>query len=260
MRFGGQTDRFIHRFGPLVHLAAVLVLYALAATALGLAISFGIAFGGAWREAWPVQAGWLRWLVDAVAIGLAFFAAGLSLLVIVPIYNALLPTRVRPYKGGYFSVASVPWALHNGLFYIVRFTFLPFITLTPFGPWFLRGMGMRIGKRAFINTDFISDPCMISVGDDAVIGGSVHLFAHHGGGRHLSIAPVVIGARATIGQSAIVMGDVVVGEGAVVLAHAVLLPGSRVGPGETWGGAPARPLSARTLERLKVLREGRRPA
>jgi acetyltransferase-like isoleucine patch superfamily enzyme len=42
---------------------------------------------------------------------------------------------------------------------------------------------------------------MIAIGDDAVIGGSVRLFAHYAGGGHLNIAPVVIGARATIGEN-----------------------------------------------------------
>jgi len=175
---------------------------------------------------------------------------------VVPVYNAVLPTRVVPYHGTYFSIASLPWCLHNGLFYLVRYTFLPFVTLTPFGPWFLRAMGMRIGRRAFINTELISDPCLIRIGDDAVIGGAVHLFAHYGGGGHLTIAPVVIGDRATIGLGATVMGDVVIGADATLLPHSVLLPGSRVGAGETWGGVPARPLSERARDRLKALRAG----
>lgn len=148
----------------------------------------------------------------------------------------------------------MPWCLHNGLFYVARYTFLPFVTLTPFGPWFLRAMGMHVGRRAFINTELISDPRLLWIGDDAVIGGGVHLFAHYGGGGHLTIARVRIGARATIGQGATVMGDVEVGEDATVLPHAVLLPGSRVPAGATWGGVPARPISPRALERLRRAR------
>ena len=102
------------------------------------------------------------------------------------------------------------------------------LTLTPFGTWFLRAMGMRMGRRPRITTEFISDPCMITLGDDVAIGGSAHLFCHYGGAGHLVIAPLVIGSRATIGLKATVMGDVVVGEDATVLAHSVLLPGTRV--------------------------------
>ena len=250
----GLVDRFIRRFGRATHLMAVMALYALAATALGLSIGIALWFLSVWN-AWvpPLGSDW-HWPVLGVGYGMAFFIAGFALLVVVPIYNFVLPTRVKPYRGGYFTIASLPWCLHNGLFYLVRYTFLPFVTLTPFGPWFLRAMGMQIGRRAFINTELISDPCLIRIGDDAVIGGAVHLFAHYGGGGHLTIAPVSIGDRATIGLGATVMGDVEVGPDATILPHSVLLPGSRVGAGETWGGVPARPLSEATQQHLKRLR------
>jgi acetyltransferase-like isoleucine patch superfamily enzyme len=101
-------------------------------------------------------------------------------------------------------------------------------------------MGMKIGRHAFINTQYISYPQLLTLGDDVALGGSVRIFAHYGGAGNLVIAPVVIERRATIGLGATVMGDVMVGEGATVLPHSVLLPGSRGGAGETWGGVPAR--------------------
>ena len=65
---------------------------------------------------------------------------------------------------------------------------------------------------------------MITLGDDVVIGGSATLFCHYGGAGRLVIAPIVVGDRATIGEKATIMGDVIVGEGATVLAHSVLVP------------------------------------
>ena len=247
----GALDRFIRRFGAFSHLVAVLVMYALVAVVAGLALAPALAFidaGWSWGAGFG---GWQKWLVVVIGIGLAFFVAGFSLLLVVPILNFVLPTRIKAFEGGYFSIASVPWFLHNGLFYLVRYTFLPYVTLTPFGRWFLRAMGMRLGERVFINTEFISDPRLITLGDDVVIGGSVHLFAHYGGGGHLVIAPTVVGARATIGQEATLMGDVQVGEGATVLPHSVLLPGSRVGAGEVWGGVPARRIQREEFEQYK---------
>ena len=79
----------------------------------------------------------------------------------------------------------------------------------------------------------------------------MRIFAHYGGGGNFVIAPVVIGARATIGLGATIMGDVLVGEGAIVLPHSVLLPGSRVGAGETWGGVPARRIERDEMDRFK---------
>ena len=254
----GVVDRFIRRSGPLAHVLALLAMYALAALLYGLALAPAL-----WLVAKVaqdgVQLGAWRWPLLGCALGGGFFLAGFALMALVAVANRLLPTRVRTFHGTYFTIAALPWFLHNGLFYLVRYTFLPFVTLTPFGRGFLRAMGMRIGERAFINTEFISDPCLIELGDDVVIGGSVHLFAHYGGGGHLSIVPVRIGHRVTIGQKSMVMGDVQIGDDAVVLPHSVLLPGSRVGAGETWGGVPARPIPRAELDRIKAeIRGGNR--
>jgi acetyltransferase-like isoleucine patch superfamily enzyme len=48
----------------------------------------------------------------------------------------------------------------------------------------------------------------------------------------------------TIGTTAVVMSDVIIGDGAIVSAGAVVTKGSRIGAGEVWGGMPARRLKA----------------
>jgi acetyltransferase-like isoleucine patch superfamily enzyme len=253
-------DRLLRRFARVSYFLAVLALYAVASTALGLAFAPALwAFDhlAHWSARLP---GPLLYLGVATSAALCFFLAGLTLLVVVPAYNRVLPTRVHPFKGGYYSIHVLPWFIHNGLFYLVRYTFLPFVTLTPFGIWFLKAMGMKIGRHAFVNTEYISDPQLITLGDDAAIGGSVRIFAHYGGGGNFVIAPVVIGARATIGLGATIMGDVFVGDGAIVLPHSVLLPGSRVGPGETWGGVPARRIEREEMDRHREGIRGKRTA
>jgi len=247
------VDRFVRRFNTVSHLAAVVLLYAIGASAVGFALVPAVWLVRHWAPPLWQTAGWPHLLALAMLVAVAAFLSGFALLIVVPIYNAVLPTRLRPFRGGYFTAAAIPWYLHNGLFYLVRFTVLPFVTLTPLGIWFLRAMGMRMGRRPRILTEFISDPCMITLGDDVAIGGSAHVFCHFGGAGHLVIAPVIIGSRATIGLKASVMGDVVVGEDATILAHSVLLPGTRVGPGELWGGVPARPIEPAEWERYKSL-------
>jgi len=248
----GPLDRLTRRFSRAAYVIVVLGIYVLASTALGFAIAPALwCFSriAAWSASLPPL---LHWFALGTGLALCFFLFGFALLVVVPIYNWVLPTRVRPFKGGYYTLQAAPWFLHNGLFYLVRYTFLPFVTLTPFGVWFLQAMGMKVGRHAFINTEYISDPQLITLGDDVAIGGSVRMFAHYGGGGNLVISSVVIEDRATIGLAATVMGDVRVGAGATVLAHSVLMPGSRVGPGETWGGVPAVPISKEEMERVKA--------
>ena len=253
---GNLLERWVRRFGRISYGLAVLALYLVAATALGLAAAPALALGSVlFRWAAPLHP-LLAWPLRGFAAALGWFVFGTALLLVVALYNKLLPTRVRPHRGGYYTLAALPWFLHNGLFYLVRFTFLPFVTLTPQGVWFLRAMGMRIGRHAFVNTEYISDPGLITIGDDAVIGGSVRIFAHYGGGGNLVIAPVVVGHRATLGLAVCVMGDVIVGDDAVILPHSVLLPGSRVGAGETWGGVPALPIPRAEMEVMKRLIRG----
>ena len=244
-------DRLTRRYSRTAYLIVVLCVYVVLASALALALTPAVLW-------WRWVAGWsasLPPLGQALAIALgaavAFFVFGFALLVVVPLYNLVLPTRVRPFKGGYYTLRAAPWLLHNALFYLVRYTFLPFVTLTPFGIWFLKAMGMKIGRQAFVNTEYISDPQLLTVGDDAALGGSVRICAHFGGGGHLTVAPVIIGARATLGLAVTVMGDVEVGAEATVLPNSVLLPGSRVGPGETWGGVPARRITREEMESFK---------
>jgi len=245
-------DRILRRFSRVAYGGAVLLLYVLASTALGLALAPALWFWSRLHALALHLPGPLHWFVAGFALALCFFIFGLTLLVVIPAYNLVLPTRVRPFKGGYYTLHALPWFLHNGLFYLVRFTFLPFVTLTPFGVWFLKAMGMKIGRHAFINTEYISDPQLISIGDDAALGGSVRIFAHYGGGGNLVIAPVRVGHRATLGLACCVMGDVVIGDDATILPESVLLPGSRVGNGETWGGVPARRIEREEMERIKI--------
>ncbi|HJV21620.1 MAG TPA: hypothetical protein VJ570_02935 [Holophagaceae bacterium] len=247
----GVLEVLLRRFARGSYVLAVLLLYLLASTALGVALAPALwvwgktaPYGAAMAGAWP-------WIWVGFCGACCFFIFGLALMAVVPVYNFLLPTRFGRFKGGYYTLAAVPWFIHNGLFYLVRFTFLPFATLTPFGVWFLKAMGMKIGRHAFINTELISDPSLIEVGDDAALGGSVRIFAHYGGGGNLVIAPVKIGNRATLGAGSCVMGDVEVGDGAVLLPHSVLLPGSRVPAGETWGGVPARRITREEMEDFK---------
>jgi acetyltransferase-like isoleucine patch superfamily enzyme len=246
-------DRLVRRYARPAYIIVVLGLYAIVASALGLALTPAVLVWQ-WVAEWGAR---LSMLGQAFAIALgtavAFFVFGFALLIVVPLYNLVLPTRVRPFRGGYYTLQAAPWLLHNALFYLVRYTFLPFVTLTPFGVWFLEAMGMKIGRHAFINTEYISDPQLIQIGDDAALGGSVRICAHFGGGGHLTVAPVVIGARATLGLAVTVMGDVEVGDGATVLPNSVLLPGSRVGAGETWGGVPARRI---TRDEMDAFKEG----
>jgi len=252
----GALDRLIRAFPALSHAIAGCLLYSCVIVALGIALVPSLVVASYAAPPLIATATWWRWPALGVLASALLFLWGFSLLLVVPVFNAVLPTRIHASSGGYFTIAALPWYLHNGLFYLVRFTVLPFVTLTPVGALFLRAMGMRMGKRPRIGTENLSDVRMITLGDDVAIGGSVHIFCHYGGAGRLVIAPVVIGSHATIGEKATIMGDVEIGAGATILAHAAVMPGTRVGPGERWGGAPARRITSEEWAALKAANSG----
>lgn len=157
---------------------------------------------------------------------------GVLLILVVPMFNKLLPFKGKAWKGNWFSVQTIPWFYHNALTQLVRYTFLDFITPTPLNILFYRMMGMKIGKNCVVNTSNISDPCLIELEDNVTIGGSATIFGHYAQGGIMVFAPVKIKRGATIGLKASIMGDVIVGEKVTVKPHSILLPKTRLNKGD----------------------------
>jgi carbonic anhydrase/acetyltransferase-like protein (isoleucine patch superfamily) len=84
----------------------------------------------------------------------------------------------------------------------------------------------------------------IEIGDDVTIGHNVTL---HG---------CTVKSGALIGMGATVLDDAVIGEGAIVAAGALVLKNTVVGPGELWGGVPAKFIKKVDPEQSKELNQG----
>ena len=235
----GLYESGFRRFKTLFYALTVIPLYILGCLILGLSILPGIE---AYRFIkWITQNS--HWLIQdlglAVGIAVGFTLYGLTIIFIVPAINFILRTSPKPSRGSYYSVAFLPWYIHNTLAYIVRYTFLEFLTPTPFNIMYFRLMGMKIGKGAHINSTNISDPALIEIGSYVTIGGSATICAHYGMDGYLVLSPVKIGDKVTVGLKASIMGGVTIGEGAKILPHSVVLPKTVIPPGEVWGGVPA---------------------
>lgn len=239
----GLFENSIRRYKEVSHAAAILPLYAIAVVCLAIALTPPILL------VQFVSRGTVGFhpLIAALALGLSFAVGfllyGFTLITVVPIANFVLRTRLRPWRGPYFSAGSLRWYIHNVLAYVVRYTFLDFITPTPFGVLYFRWMGMKIGRDVQINTSNISDPSLIELGDRVTIAGSATLIAHYATSGFLIVAPLKIGKGATVGMKATIMGGVEIGEHATVLPNSVVLPKTVIPAGEKWGGVPARKIA-----------------
>lgn len=164
----------------------------------------------------------------ASLFGVSYLSFAISLILVTPILNWMMPFKLKAWRGRYYSLHIIPWYYHNALVQLVRYTVLDIMTPSPLNVLFYKMMGMKMGKNCIINTTNISDPCMIELGDNVTVGGSATIFAHYAQGGYIVIAPVIIGSGSTIGLKASIMGDVVIGERVLVKPHAVILPKARL--------------------------------
>jgi hypothetical protein len=240
----GILESALRRFRVASYLIALIPLYIIGILAMGISATPAVYLFNFVLDStnnWPQLLHY-----GAISCGLicSYFVYGLSLIFVIPLVNFLMPFRLKPFRGGYYSLATVPWYFHNAFTYIVRYTFLEFVTPTPISILFYRLMGMKIGKGAHINTTNISDPRLIEIEDKVTIGGSVHIIGHYAAKGYLLVEPVKIRKGATIGLKATIMGDVEIGEGATIAPHEVILPKSRIPAGR-------KPFETETVKKLK---------
>ena len=97
---------------------------------------------------------------------------GLALLVIAPALNFILGGRLEPYRGSAVSLTALRWYVHCTMTLVVRYSFLEFVTPSPFAQLYYQLMGMKIGRNVTINSTAIADPSLIEMEDNVTIGGS----------------------------------------------------------------------------------------
>lgn len=237
-----SSDRdlpFLHRWATPLQVLLTLGLYLQLSVLGGLAAAPGL-YGWWWLS--DATADWsrpARAAVLAVAGFAAYFSYALCVIFVVPVFRFVTRAGSPLGRFKYYSGKGYQWASYNALILLVRYTCINFLRVTPFINLFHSLMGMKLGKRVQINTAVIGDSNLIEIGDDTVIGGDVTLVAHAAERGDLVTERVKIGSRVTVGLMAVIMPGVEIGDGAVIAANAILKKGTKVAPGELWGGVPA---------------------
>ncbi len=129
----------------------------------------------------------------------------------------------------------------NILFYLMLFNslirthFLP----VPLMRLVYQALGTRMGANTY-SAGVILDPPLTELGANCIIGHDAVLFSHAIEGRHFALSRIKTGDNVTIGATAVIMSGVTIGNGAIVSAGSVVLKDTKIGPGEIWGGVPAK--------------------
>jgi len=167
------------------------------------------------------------------------------------IFTAILLTRglivLFPVTPGKIPLDKIPtsWILlvfldqfHN--FFLVNTDLLPF----ELRPLFYRCLGTKMGRNVRIG-GFIADPSLVTLGDNANLGGRCALTCHVVEGKSVSLGTIKIGKNALVGAAAMIGPFVEIGEGAVIGGGSLVTKGTIIPPGEIWAGNPARCLRKR---------------
>lgn len=229
----GVAESIMRRFRTLSFAVLLTPLMLVCCGCVGLAAGCGLFvfdvfknFSAAWH---PV----LQYMMMGLGLSFGYFTYGVTLVFIIPAANFLMPFRVKPSRGPFYSLPAIPWFFHNALTYMVRYTFLEFLTPSPLNVLFYRMMGAKIGKGVVINTTNISDPGLLTLGDFVTVGGSATIFSHYGQKGYLIVAPTVIGDYTNVGLKASIMGGVTIGKNVTIKPHSAILPKTVVADDET---------------------------
>jgi non-ribosomal peptide synthetase-like protein len=177
-------------------------------------------------------------LLPLLLIGMGLISA-----LIVVVLKWMIVGKYRPRVEPLWSVFVRRSELVTGLYETVMVpSLLGWLTGTPWIAPALRLLGVKIGKRVWMDTTFITEFDLVDIGDDAAIGASTSLQTHLFEDRVMKMSIVKIGARATVGSRSVVLYDAEVGAGASLDSLSLVMKGESLPAKSHWRGIPARAL------------------
>jgi non-ribosomal peptide synthetase-like protein len=110
--------------------------------------------------------------------------------------------------------------------------------------WYLRAMGMKIGRRVVLGSGFahVVDPDMLTFEDGVTV--SCLFQAHTFEDRVLKIDRVTLRRQSTVGNSAVLLYGADIGEHTFVSPHSVVMKRERLLPHHSYAGCPTRTVGA----------------
>lgn len=133
------------------------------------------------------------------------------------------------------------FALYFALYY-PTYKLLNIFVLPPLKSFFLSLIGCKIGKNVFLaGEEWISDPCVIEIGDNTMIGGRALITGHLAEDK-LIIKKIKIGKNCLIGGDSFIMPGVTIEDNVVVGAKSLITKNKRLEKGKIYAGVPAKEL------------------
>jgi non-ribosomal peptide synthetase-like protein len=112
---------------------------------------------------------------------------------------------------------------------------------TPYICWLFRLLGVKIGKRVFMDTTDITEFDLVEIGDDVALNNGCILQTHLFEDRVMKMSHVRIGNRCSVGAGALVLYDTHMADGSSLEDLSLLMKGEALPAGTSWTGIPAIP-------------------
>ncbi len=166
------------------------------------------------------------------------FALGLCAIVVVALLKKLVMRTYHPVVKPLWSMYVWLNEMVNGAYESVAAPTLTPMFGTPFVAPFLRLMGCRIGRRAYIATALFSEWDLVQVGDDVALNHGVVLQNHLFEDRIFKSSSLVIGAEVSVGNMTVVLYDSEIEDGAAVGPLSLVMKGETLARQTRWHGIP----------------------
>ncbi len=172
---------------------------------------------------------------------LIYISAGIACILLFALLKQLLVGRYKPGVHPLWSLHVWLAELLTGLYedLVVQF-FYRILCGTPYAAWVLRCLGVKVGRRSYIQTSWITEFDMVEIGDDVALNEDANLQTHLFEDRIMKIGKITLGDRCTVGASATVLYDTELGDGCEVSDLSLIMKGEMLPENTTWQGVPGQ--------------------
>jgi len=171
------------------------------------------------------------------AIGLGIMIA--TIISVVLVKNVLI--------GVYKPVIKPLWSPYvwlneavNGVYESVAAPILTPLLGTPFFAFFMRLLGVKIGKNVFFETTLFGEFDLVEIDDHAALNVDVIVQNHLFEDRIFKSSNLKIGKDCTLGNMAVILYDTVMHDGSSISSHSLLMKGETIPASTHWEGIPIR--------------------
>ncbi len=188
----------------------------------------------------------LEWLIGSGGVALAGVLSGL-LMAVGGVAAGLIAVIAKWVLVGKFTVVEHPlWSSfvwRNELAdTFVETVAVPWLagpaTGTPILNWWLRALGAKIGRGAWLETYWLPEADLVNVGPGATVNRGCVLQTHLFHDRIMSMDTVTLAAGATLGPHGVILPAATIGENATVGPASLVMRGETVPANSRWIGNP----------------------